>query len=116
MNTLMEYKGYRAKIEYDKDDNIFVGTVLGLNDILSFHGSSVEELEQGFTNCIENYFEYCRKIGKKPEKEFRGVFNVRINPESHRKAALEAARVGITMNQFVSEAIDEKLAANSSYS
>lgn len=50
------------------------------------------------------------QCGKKPEKEFRGVFNVRIKPEMHRCAALEAAKEGVTMNQFVSEAIQEKLA------
>lgn len=30
--------------------------------------------------------------------------------EEHRCAALEAAKEGVTMNQFVSEAIQEKLA------
>ena len=35
---------------------------------------------------------------------------MRIKPEMHRCAALEAAKEGVTMNQFVSEAIQEKLA------
>lgn len=110
MNSLMEYKGYHAKIEYDEEDNIFVGQVLGINDLLSFHGTSVSELKESFQNSIDNYLNYCKQVGKKPEKEFKGSFNVRIKPQAHRLAALEAANEGITMNQFVAEAIDEKLA------
>ena len=109
MSAIMEYKGYHAKIEYDDDDNFFVGTVIGLNDILCFHGTSVDELTTTFQDCIENYLQRCRENGKQPEKEFKGLFNVRIKPDSHRLAALEAAKDGITMNQFVSDAIEEKL-------
>ena len=99
MNSLMEYKGYHAKIEFDKEDNIFVGQVLGINDSLNFNGSSISELEESFHDSIENYILICRQCNKQPEKEFKGVFNVRIKPEAHKKAALEAAKEGITMNQ-----------------
>ncbi len=110
MNSLMEYKGYHAKVDFDYTDQIFVGEVLGITDSLYFHGTSVHELVESFHNSIDNYLDYCAQCGKKPEKEFRGVFNVRIKPEMHRCAALEAAKEGVTMNQFVSEAIQEKLA------
>ena len=110
MSSIMEYNGYHAKIEFDDKDNIFVGTVIGLNDILGFHGISVEELKTSFKNCIDNYLKWCAEEGKQPEKEFRGVFNIRISPESHREAALEAAKDGVTMNQFVADSIDERLA------
>ena len=110
MSSIMEYNGYHAKVEFDDKDNIFVGTVIGLNDMLGFHGKSVDELAASFRDCIENYLSWCMESGKKPEKEFRGVFNVRIVPESHREAAIEAAKDGITLNQFVADAIDEKLA------
>ena len=110
MSSVMEYNGYRAKIEFDSKDSIFVGTVIGLNDMLGFHGHSVEELLISFKNCIDNYLAWCKEVGKEPEKEFRGMFNVRITPDAHREAALEAAIEGITMNQFVSDAINEKIA------
>ena len=110
MSSMMEYSGYHAKVEYDDKDGIFVGTVIGLNDMLAFHGTSVEELTESFRNCIDNYIKWCKESGKKPEKEFRGIFNVRISPDSHREAAIEAAREGITMNQFVADAIEERLA------
>ena len=46
----MEYKGYHAKIEYDSDDEIFVGHVLGLTDSLNFHGESIKELNDATTD------------------------------------------------------------------
>ncbi|MBQ7587122.1 MAG: type II toxin-antitoxin system HicB family antitoxin [Lachnospiraceae bacterium] len=108
MNNNMEYKGYHAIVEYDGQDKILVGTVIGLNDMLGFHGTSIEELTASFRNCIDNYLDWCKEAGKSPEKEFKGSFNVRTTPESHREAAMYAALDGITMNQYVSEAIQEK--------
>lgn len=108
--SLMEYKGYHAKIEFDQEDQIFVGQVLGINDSLFFHGTSVSELSESFHNCVDNYIDYCAEVGKEPEKEFKGCFNVRLKPEQHKRIALLAASEGITINQFVSRAIDDELA------
>ena len=46
MSSMLEYKGYHASVEYDAEDNIFVGEVFGITDSLNFHGSSVEELKE----------------------------------------------------------------------
>ena len=105
MNSMLEYKGYHATIEFDADDDIFVGTVFGIADSLNFHGSSIPELKKMFEQCIDNYLELCEKIGKAPEKEFKGSFNVRISPELHRKVALAAANQKITLNQYIVKAI-----------
>lgn len=69
MSSLMEYKGYHAKIEFDNYDKIFVGTVIGLNDVLAFHGKTVDELEKSFRSCIDDYIDLCEEIDKQPEKE-----------------------------------------------
>ena len=107
MSSMLEYKGYHASVEYDAEDNIFVGEVFGITDSLNFHGTSVTELKEMFVECIDNYLELCEKIGKNPDKEFKGTFNVRIPPEMHKKAALEAAKQKITLNQYVIKAIDQ---------
>lgn len=51
MNT-MSYKNYTARIEFDGRDNIFVGRVLGLDTIISFHGESVAELRERFELAV----------------------------------------------------------------
>ena len=112
MNSMMEYKGHYASIEYDAEDNIFVGEVFGITDSLNFHGTSVEELEEMFHQSIDNYLDLCKKIGKNPDKIFKGTFNVRIPPEMHRKAALAAANEKITLNQYVMKAIARSFEKN----
>ena len=61
MNSMLEYKGYHASVEYDAEDNIFVGEVFGITDSLNFHGTSVTELKEMFEQCIDNYLESCVK-------------------------------------------------------
>jgi len=111
MSKMMEYQGYHAQIEYDADDEIFVGKVYGIADSLNFHGSSVSELEAMFHQSIDNYLAMCKETGKSPDKEFKGSFNVRISPELHREISLQAAQEGITLNQYVLKALENSLTA-----
>lgn len=111
MNSMLEYRGYHAAIEYDAEDNVFVGEVFGITDSLNFHGTTVSELHEMFEQCIDNYLDLCEKINKKPDKEFKGTFNVRIPPTMHKKAALAAAQQKITLNQYVMKAIDNSFEA-----
>lgn len=105
-SDMMKYKDYKATISYDEDDKIFVGEVFGISDSLNFHGRSIDELEEAFHNSIDNYLEICEKIGKNPQREFSGTFNVRTTPALHEKAAEYAADNGITLNQTISRALD----------
>ncbi|WP_297430678.1 type II toxin-antitoxin system HicB family antitoxin [Clostridium sp.] len=107
MSSMMEYKGYHAKVEYDAEDKIFIGKVFGINDSLNFHGTTADELEEMFHQSIENYLSICEQCGKEPDKEFKGSFNVRISPELHRKIALEAAKEGTTLNQYIIGALEK---------
>lgn len=115
MNTMLEYKGYHATIEYDADDEIFVGKVFGITDSLNFHGTSIDELKKMFEQSIENYLEFCKEVGKEPDKEFKGSFNVRITPELHRMATLAATAEKMTLNQYVLRAIESYVCESSLY-
>jgi predicted HicB family RNase H-like nuclease len=48
----MSYKGYKAKIEFDERDNIFVGRVLNTSAIISFHGDTIEQCKIEFHKTI----------------------------------------------------------------
>ena len=56
--NVMRYNGYTAVVSYDADDRIFVGEVIGTSDTLSFHGSTPDELEASFKNCINNMYQF----------------------------------------------------------
>ena len=110
MKKGMEYKGYKAAIEYDAEDNILVGRVLGIADTLVFHGESVDELNKMFKQSTDNYLDLCKRVGKEPEKAYKGSFNVRISPDLHRKIAIEAAEEKMTLNQYVIKALERSIA------
>ena len=63
----MTYQNYSAKVEYDPIDKIFVGHIVGIRDIVGFHGSTVEELESAFHDAADHYLEVCEKIGQPPQ-------------------------------------------------
>ena len=48
----MNYKGYFAKVEFDPEDHIFVGHIIGIQDVIGFHGESVKELEAAFKEAL----------------------------------------------------------------
>ncbi len=111
MNGLMEYKGYHAKIEYSAEDSCLVGKTLGINDTLVFEGDTVQEIEQCFHDSVDDYLKLCQCIGKAPDKEYKGSFNVRLSPELHKQAFLATERRNMTLNQFVSEAVSRAVQA-----
>ena len=105
MKNSMSYKGYAARIEYDNADHIFTGRIAGIRDVVSFHGSSVEELERAFRESVDDYLEACKKLGQSPNKPASGKLMLRVPPEVH-SAALVAAQVsGLSLNQWATEAI-----------
>lgn len=106
MNNFMEYRGYYAKIEYSATDDCFVGQVFGVADTLAFDGETVEELGSAFHQCIDEYLALCAELGKDPDKEFKGSFNVRIPPQLHRSASLYAAERDLSLNQVIAQSVE----------
>ena len=108
--SMLEYKGYHAKIYFDARDEIFVGEVFGLIDSLNFHGNTVQELKEMFRQCIDNYLQLCQELGEEPEREFKGNFNIRVQPELHRQLAYNALKEGKSLNQYINESLEQFIA------
>ncbi len=106
----MKYKGYYAEIKYSDEDGCFCGRIEGLdNDTISFEGNTVQELRKDFEEAIDHYLEVCQQNNLKPEKQYKGNFNVRIEAELHEKATLLAKSFNMSLNQFIAKAIKEKI-------
>ena len=109
MSNVLEYKGYHTKVQYDAETCILHGKIEGIRDFVNFEASNPEEVEKEFRAAVDDYLEFCEEVGKAPDKEYRGTFNVRIDPSLHRELALEADKKDISMNQMVESAIDAYL-------
>lgn len=104
---MMKYKTYIGRVEYDDEAKIFHGEVIGLKDVITFQGTSVEELEQSFKDSIDDYLAFCKERGEKPEKSFSGTFNVRISPDLHAKLVLNAQMMGVSLNNYVEHTLTQ---------
>lgn len=102
---MIEYKGYTGVIEFDPSIDAFHGRVIGLQDVVTFEGRSLEELRREMAESVDDYLELCAEAGKDPERPYRGEFLVRTTPELHRAAATEAEASGMSLNAWVEAAI-----------
>ena len=105
MNNILEYKGYHSKIEFDTESLSVRGKIDGINDYVDFETSDLTKVEEEFHAAVDDYLAFCEEVGKVPEKEYKGVFNVRITPELHKNISYIAYEKGISLNAAVEEAI-----------
>jgi len=107
--NIMEHAGYKAKIEYDPEIDLFRGEILGLNGGADFYGKSPSELRKEFKNSLKIYLDVCKEKGIEPKKQYSGKFNLRIPPRVHREIAAKASAEKKSINQWVSEVLENNL-------
>ena len=106
MNT-MNHKGYTARIEFDERDTIFVGRVLELRTMISFHGETVAELRSAFEAAIDEFLRDCKEQGVRPEKPASGKLMLRVPPAVHGAALVAAKAAGKSLDQWATEVLEE---------
>ena len=105
MENRLTYKGYFTVVQFSAPDRILYGKIEGISDLVAFESESAAEIEKEFHDAVDNYLDFCERNGKKPDKPYKGSFNVRIDPELHRALATKAQKSGISLNQAVEHAI-----------
>ena len=113
MKNILEYKGYHTKIEVDLEDGILYGKIEGIRDLVNFESETLDDLEKEFHLAVDDYLSFCEEVGKTPEKEYKGSFNVRVSPELHRQLALLAFKNSESLNQTVEKAIEAYISGRS---
>jgi len=110
MENILKYNDFIATVKYSEDDEAFIGRIEGINSVVSFEGQSVEELKLAFKEAVKSYLDFCNRKGiLEPQKSYTGVFNVRIDADLHRRAAIAAKTHGNTLNAFVKKSIERNL-------
>ena len=106
---MMEYKGYIGKVEIDEELGILYGEVINVRDVITFEGTTVEEVQQAFRESVDDYLEFCAQRGESPEKPFSGKFVVRLPAELHRQAYIQAKLKDKSLNSWVTEVLQRAL-------
>ncbi len=68
--TMMKYKGYSGHVEYDDEAKIFHGDVLGIKDVITFQGTTVDEIEHAFKDSVNDYLAFCKERGEEPDRPY----------------------------------------------
>lgn len=105
----MEYKGYIGTVTYDDEARIFHGEVINTRDVITFQGKTVKQIEKAFRDSIDDYVEFCESEGVSPEKPYSGKFNLRLSPELHKKVAIAAGKLNISINKFVERILNDEV-------
>jgi predicted HicB family RNase H-like nuclease len=109
MKDILTYKEFVGSVHFSTDDEIFFGKIEGIDDLVTFEGVSVAELKKSFEESVDDYIDLCKKENKALEKSFKGSFNVRLNPELHKKTYRIAMIEGKTLNQFILQAVEHEV-------
>lgn len=105
--NMMKYKDYLGTVEYTPEDHCLYGKIAYIRDLVNYEATTVAELEVNFKEAVDDYIESCMHLGIKPQKPFKGSFNVRAGSDLHRAAVMASGDT--TLNAFVCDAIKEKL-------
>jgi len=103
----MTYKGYTAQMEFDTDDKIIVGRVIDIDDIITFHGTSVLEFEVAMQTAVDGYLFACEQLGQVAEKPASGRLMSRVDPAVHAAALKASARSGQSLNKWAEKALNQ---------
>ena len=107
---MMEYKGYTGQITaVDEKQGLIHGRVAGITDVITFEGSSFEDLVQAFHDSVDDYLDFCGERKESPEKPLSGKFLLRISSELHKQASRAAKKSGESLNAWVASAIEAQI-------
>ena len=106
---MLKHKGYTGGFEYDSEEDILFGRVIDIDAVITFYGSSIEEMREAFKESVETYLETCAMKNISPAKSFSGNVRLRLSPELHRESFIKAASSGKSLNQFVQDALVHEL-------
>lgn len=106
MNTL-HYKDYQGSVSFE--DGSLLIQMLHIDDFVTTYCDSASGAQQAFEGLVDDYVETCQVAGKEAAKPFKGTFNVRVGPDLHRRAAIAAMDAGLTLNAWVTGAVQGRL-------
>ncbi|HMY98612.1 MAG TPA: type II toxin-antitoxin system HicB family antitoxin [Burkholderiaceae bacterium] len=107
MSSSMSYKGQTARIEFDARDNLLVGRLAGITDVVSFHADNVADLRAAFEEAVDDYLDTCARLGKAAQQPASGRLMLRVPPEVHSAALTAAELAGTSLNQWAAQVLGE---------
>lgn len=103
---MLEHRGYFGSIEASVEDGILFGKLEFISALVNYEGETVQELKAAFESAVDDYLQTCQIKGYEPEIPCKGSFNVRVGHDLHLAAAVKAKELGVSLNDFVRNALN----------
>lgn len=98
---------YSYSVAWSPEDEVFIARVQEFS-LLAAHGSTQEQALAELRDVVADVLKDLRKNGEPvPEpfstRAFSGKLQLRMGPELHRRLALEAERLSLSLNQLITQ-------------
>ena len=108
---MLENDRYTYRVTWSEEDQEYLGLCAEFAS-LSWLAATPEQALEGIRVVVANVVSDMQSTGEVvPEplatKRFSGRFMVRIPPEVHRRLAVEAAEVGVSLNRLASARLSQ---------
>lgn len=111
---MFEYKGYTGTIDTaDTETGLFTGSIVGIQDVVTFEGKTIPALQKAFHDSVDDYFEFCKELKELPEKPYSGRFVLRLTPDLHRRVSEAADAAHVSLNSWIVAAVEQRLSGES---
>ena len=101
-----DFDGFTVDVFLDEDGD-YLAHLVELPNVSAFANTAVkaiEELKVAWEGMKECYKEDGEPVPVAPSrKQYSGTFNIRIDKHLHRALAIEAAKVGVSLNALVTQ-------------
>jgi predicted HicB family RNase H-like nuclease len=65
---MIKYKGHFGTFEFNTETKLFQGRISNINDLITFQGKSLKEIEQAFQEAVDEYIQWCAKYRNSKKK------------------------------------------------
>jgi predicted HicB family RNase H-like nuclease len=67
---MLEYKRYLGRVEFDDDAGVLYGEVVNTRDVITFQGTSADEVREAFHASVDDYLAFCAERGEEPKQAY----------------------------------------------
>ncbi len=97
---------YTFRVFWSEDDEAWIAVCDEFKLMSFIDEESQFDAFTGMVNLLQSTLDDLYKEGKEPpvpfsKRKYSGKFPLRMTPEQHRRIAMEAAEMGVSMNQLL---------------
>jgi len=105
--NILEYKGFKAKIEFCASEDLMYAHVLNASSELVVHSDRIIDLKDKLYSLLDDYIDLCNEESIDLYKTYSGKFNFRPGKDLHQWLQEESSSSSLSLNEYLIKIIEE---------